>query len=86
MSYQQLCPFCSIVPPYLLEKYAQSEDPRVRERAAATIQQLRRARTLRNAMTQTLNLAPAPPVAPKKVRRIFDCQGTSDLTRELVTT
>jgi Zn-dependent metalloprotease len=81
MLYHQDCPFCSIVPPYLLEKYAQSTDSRVRERAAATIQQLRRARTLRNAMAQTLNLAPAPLVAPVKMRRIFDCQGSSDLSR-----
>jgi Zn-dependent metalloprotease len=81
----QHCIFCSIMPPYLLKKYAESSDPQVRDRALATIEATERARAIRAALSQTLNLARVGPgVARTKVRRIFDCQGTSDLSRQLV--
>jgi Zn-dependent metalloprotease len=81
----QHCIFCSIMPPYLLKKYAESRDPQVRDRALATIEATERARTIRNALSQTLSVTRVgPAVARTKVRRIFDCQGTSDLSRQLV--
>jgi len=79
------CAFCSIVPPYLLRKYSESEDPRIRERAKATLEATARARTIRTTLARTMNFAAsAETVADRKVRRIFDCQGTSDLSRKLV--
>ena len=78
------CAFCSIVPPYLLKKLVESDNPRIRS-AIATLEATARAQSVRSALSQTINvatLAPAPD--PKKIRRIFDCQGTSDLSRTLV--
>ncbi|MGT2436460.1 M4 family metallopeptidase [Bradyrhizobium betae] len=79
------CPFCSIVPPYMLKKLAESPDPRIRERAVATIEATARARTVRSALSRSLNVTnAAPATARTKVRRIFDCKGSADLTRKLV--
>ncbi len=79
------CVFCSIVPPYLLKKLAENPDPRIRDRAIATLEATDRARTVRSAMARTLNVAsPAAAVPTQKVRRVFDCQDTSDLSRQLV--
>src|SRR5579872_5662133 len=79
------CVFCSIVPPYLLKKLAENPDPRIRDRAIATLEATDRARTVRSAMARTLNVAsPAAAVPAQKVRRVFDCQDTSDLSRQLV--
>lgn len=79
------CVFCSIVPPYLLKKLAENPDPRIRDRAIATLEATERARTIRSAMARTLNVAsPVAAVPAQKVRRVFDCQGTSDLSRQLV--
>jgi len=79
------CPFCSIVPPYMLQKLAESSDPRIRDRAVATLEATARARSIRTALSQTLNVTRAAPAAPAtKVRRVFDCETTSDLSRRLV--
>jgi Zn-dependent metalloprotease len=79
------CPFCSIVPPYMLEKLATHEDPEIRRSARATLQGMERARSLRAGMAGNLNVAPvAAIVNVMKTRRIFDCEGTSDPSRKLV--
>jgi Zn-dependent metalloprotease len=79
------CAFCSIVPPYMLQKLAESSDPRVRDRALATLEATDRTRSLRTAMSQTINVMSAGSALSRtKVRRIFDCEGTSDLSRKLV--
>jgi Zn-dependent metalloprotease len=85
MKHSMNCAFCSIVPPYLLQKLARSDNPQVRERAVATLNVMDRARSLRTAMSQTINVASSAPTLSKaKVRRVFDCESTSDLTRKLV--
>lgn len=85
MTTSMTCPFCSIVPPYMLRKLTESDDPRVRQSAEATLKAIDRARALRAAMSETLSVAHAiPPLAKAKVRRVFDCEGTSDLSRKLV--
>jgi Zn-dependent metalloprotease len=85
MKHSMNCAFCSIVPPYLLQKLARSDNPQIRERAVATLNVMDRARSLRTAMSQTINVASAAPTLSKaKVRRVFDCETTSDLTRKLV--
>jgi Zn-dependent metalloprotease len=69
----------------MLDKLAQSSDPKVRESANATMEATARARSLRTALSQTLNVTSAGPATSRtKTRRVFDCQGTSDLTRKLV--
>src|SRR5277367_5278957 len=85
MKFLSHCAFCSIVPPYMLQKLAESNDPQVRDRAIATLAVISRARTLRAAMSQTINATSAAPSVPvAKVRRVFDCEGTSDLSRKIV--
>lgn len=79
------CAFCSIVPPYMLQKLAESNDPRIRDRAIATLEATARTRSIRSAMSQMLNVSGAGPALTRtKVRRVFDCEGTSDLSRKLV--
>jgi Zn-dependent metalloprotease len=79
------CAFCSIVPPYLLKKYAESSDPKIRARAQATLEATTRARMVRTSVAHTFRLAAAAPeAADRKVRRVFDCEMTSDLSRRLV--
>jgi Zn-dependent metalloprotease len=79
------CAFCSIVPPYLLQKMIESDDPRIRDSAVATLEATERARSMRTALSQTISVARVGPAAAStKVRRIFDCQNTSDLSRALV--
>ncbi|WP_431203598.1 hypothetical protein ACQ86E_33725 [Bradyrhizobium betae] len=69
----------------MLKKLAESPDPRIRERAVATIEATARARTVRSALSRSLNVTnAAPATARTKVRRIFDCKGSADLTRKLV--
>jgi Zn-dependent metalloprotease len=86
MKHSARCAFCSIVPPYLLKKMIESDNPRIRESAAATLQATDRARSVRMALSQTINVARAGVAAgpATKNRRIFDCQNTSDLSRSLV--
>jgi len=85
MKFLSHCAFCSIVPPYMLQKLAESNDPQIRDRAIATLAVISRARTLRAAMSQTINATSAAPSVPvAKVRRVFDCEGTSDLSRKIV--
>ena len=82
MKFPTHCAFCSIVPPYMLRKFAESDDPNVRESALATLQVVARTRSLRTAMSRTINVAAAAPAAPAiRRRRVFDCEGTSDLSR-----
>lgn len=80
------CAFCSIVPPYLLKKYAQDDSEFVRRRAAETLRVMAIAHTRRHAASLTLNLAPpsAAALPAVKKRRIFDCQNSSDLTADKV--
>lgn len=85
MRHSTPCAFCSIVPPYMLQKLAESPDPQVRDRAIATIEVTARAQSIRTAMSRTINVMSAAPASSRtKVRRVFDCQGTSDLSRKLV--
>ena len=86
MQHNRTCVFCSIVPPYLLQKYATSDDVETRKRALATLKIMDRARSLRIAASHTLNVAPAAraALAKRKARRIFDCEGSNDLSRKLV--
>src|ERR1700760_640899 len=80
------CAFCSIVPPYMLKKMVESDNPRIRDSAIATLEATARAHQVRSALSQTINVAAlAPSAAPAvKTRRVFDCGGTSDLSRTLV--
>ncbi len=83
------CAFCSIVPSYLLKKLVESEDPKIRERAKATLAATARARTIRATFSGAPRLALAAVAAaaampPRKVRRVFSCEGTSDLSRKLI--
>jgi Zn-dependent metalloprotease len=69
----------------MLEKIAVSDDESVRERAAATLVSIDRARTMRKAAASTLNVASVALAGPAiKRRRVFSCEGTSDLSRVLV--
>jgi Thermolysin metallopeptidase, catalytic domain len=83
------CAFCSIVPPYLLKKLAESEDPQIRARAKATLDATARARTIRATWSGVRPAAVAAaegagPIPTRKIRRIFSCEGTSDLSRQLI--
>lgn len=82
---QSQCPCCFIVPPYLLEKLAKSENPKIRESALATLRTMALVSATRAAMTSTIRVAAPPLNAPKsKVRRVFDCENTTDLSRRRV--
>ena len=76
---------CFIVPPYLLDKYAKSDDKKIRDSALSTLREMRKLRSFRAAALNTINVRLPSAVAPKpKVRRIFSCENTSDLSRKLM--
>jgi Thermolysin metallopeptidase, catalytic domain len=81
--------FCSIIPPYLLRILAEDKDPQIRERAKATLDATARARTIRATLSgairpAALAAAGAGAIPSRKIRRIFSCEGTSDLSRKLI--
>jgi Zn-dependent metalloprotease len=83
------CTFCSIIPPYLLRILAEDKDPQIRERAKATLDATARARTIRATLSgamrpAALAAAGAGAIPSRKIRRIFSCEGTSDLSRKLI--
>ena len=79
------CVCCSILPPYILRRYAESDDPKVRARAQANMDISRRAWALRSAGAGMLQVSRGGTPAPaNKTRRVFDCKGGSDMTLSLV--
>lgn len=78
------CRCCFIVPPYMLRKLAESDDAAVRDRAQATLRTMQRAHNMRTSLTHSLNITPVTAASPaRKRRRVFDCEGTTDLSRTL---
>lgn len=80
------CCQCYIIPPYLLEKYAKSDNSAVRDRAIATLREMSRLRAMRSSALGRVSVStPATAAAPKKLmRRVFSCEGTDDLSRKLM--
>lgn len=70
------CPIECIVPPYVLDKMAESDDPKVRELAMETMQHSAAARAIRS-MISSVPMFFASVAAPtaKKDRRIYDMKG-----------
>lgn len=78
------CGCCFIIPPYILRALASHENAAVRERALATLAGMRRVHQLRAGLASVVTMPANLSLFPKKkTRRIFDCQQTSDLSREL---
>src|SRR6476660_6511220 len=75
-----------ILPPHILERLAQSDDPRHRELALATLSYDTSVRTRRisEQLVQALSVSAAPSVTPHKQRAIYTANHTQTLPGTLV--
>ncbi|MCB1996407.1 MAG: M4 family metallopeptidase [Rhodoferax sp.] len=64
-----------ILPPYILERMAESKVSRVRRLAVRTIEASAEARTMRSAMREMPTLAAFMPATAKKTRHVYDARG-----------
>jgi Zn-dependent metalloprotease len=80
---REYCPFCFIVPPYMLRHLASSGDPGLATTAGRT---LRLTQSLVAFRAQLSTGAPSPTAAKREGlrRQVFDCKGTTDLPGDLV--
>lgn len=79
-------PLHCILPPYLLDKLAESSDPKVRALAVETIARSASLRSMRTTLARMPTMAAIPSAAGKKERLVYDMkqQGSSFLPGKLV--
>jgi Zn-dependent metalloprotease len=74
-----------IVPPYLLKRLADSDDPAIRDRALANLEAATRIRAVRAAQPRVIGGTFAAAAGPaRKRRRVFSCDNTTDLHADLI--
>lgn len=82
MSYRN--PYHCIIPPYIIENLAKSEDPEVRAEAIAHLSADATVRAFRQPEQPTPSLIPMASPNRQKLRLVYDAQGTGELPGTLV--
>lgn len=77
-------PYQCIVPPYIVEKLAQSENPEVRAEAIAHLSADATVRAFRQPESTTLSLIPMASPNRQRLRLVYDAQQTNQLPGTLV--
>ncbi len=75
---------CSIVPPYIMEHLAQSEDPQIRAEATASLAAAEEIRASRYVSPTTPGLVVREAVPNQRYREVYDAHQTRQLPGELV--